>query len=106
MLSGEADPTPRPLHLHSRGRRGQFVLQPDRWSRIPVLIGVTLLAYLLVDLAPGDPVTAMIDPATRAELGPEWVELRKEQLGLNEPVASPLPALVAGGGAGATSAIR
>jgi peptide/nickel transport system permease protein len=52
---------------------------------IPVLCGVTLLAYLLVDLAPGDPVTALVDPATRAELGPEWVELRKEQLGLNDP---------------------
>lgn len=52
---------------------------------IPVLIGVTLLAYLLVDLAPGDPVTSMIDPITRAELGTEWVELRKEQLGLNDP---------------------
>jgi peptide/nickel transport system permease protein len=52
---------------------------------IPVLIGVTLLAYLLVDLAPGDPVTSMIDPITRAELGAEWVELRKEQLGLNDP---------------------
>jgi peptide/nickel transport system permease protein len=52
---------------------------------VPVLCGVTLLAYLLVDLAPGDPVTALVDPATRAELGPEWVELRKEQLGLNQP---------------------
>ena len=52
---------------------------------VPVLIGVTLLAYLLVDLAPGDPVTAMIDPATRAELGEAWVEQRREQLGLNDP---------------------
>ncbi len=52
---------------------------------VPVLIGVTLLAYLLVDLAPGDPVTAMIDPVTRAELGQEWVEARREALGLNEP---------------------
>jgi peptide/nickel transport system permease protein len=62
----------------------QFVLRRVLIA-IPVLIGVTLLAYLLVDLAPGDPVTAMIDPATRAELGQEWVEQRREQLGLNEP---------------------
>ena len=55
---------------------------------IPVLIGVTLLSYLLVDLAPGDPVTAMVDPASRAELGEEWVERRREQLGLNEPVTT------------------
>ncbi len=65
---------------------GQFVLR-RLLIAIPVLIGVTLLSYLLVDLAPGDPVTAFIDPVTRAELGEEWVELRQEQLGLNEPVA-------------------
>jgi peptide/nickel transport system permease protein len=63
---------------------GSFILRRVLIA-IPVLCGVTLLAYLLVDLAPGDPVTALVDPATRAELGPEWVELRKEQLGLNEP---------------------
>ena len=63
---------------------GAFVLRRIAVA-IPVLVGVTLLAYLLVDLAPGDPVTALIDPVTRGELGAEWVELRKEQLGLNEP---------------------
>jgi peptide/nickel transport system permease protein len=63
---------------------GAFVLRRIAVA-IPVLMGVTLLAYLLVDLAPGDPVTALIDPVTRAELGVEWVELRKEQLGLNDP---------------------
>ena len=63
---------------------GAFVLRRILVA-IPVLIGVTLLAYLLVDLAPGDPVTALIDPVTRAELGAEWVALRKEQLGLNDP---------------------
>lgn len=63
---------------------GAFVLRRLAIA-VPVLIGVTLLAYLLVDLAPGDPVTAMIDPITRAELGAEWVELRREQLGLNDP---------------------
>ena len=65
---------------------GQFVRRRILIA-IPVLIGVTLLSYLLVDLAPGDPVTAFIDPATRAELGEEWVELRREQLGLDDPVA-------------------
>jgi peptide/nickel transport system permease protein len=63
---------------------GAFVLRRIAVA-IPVLTGVTLLAYLLVDLAPGDPVTALIDPVTRAELGAEWVALRKEQLGLNDP---------------------
>lgn len=62
----------------------QFILRRVLIA-VPVLIGVTMLAYLLVALAPGDPVTAMIDPVTRAELGQEWVEQRREQLGLNDP---------------------
>jgi peptide/nickel transport system permease protein len=53
---------------------------------VPVLIGVTLLSFVLVNLAPGDPVSAFISPADRSELGPEWVEQRKEQLGLNQPL--------------------
>ncbi|MCA9861041.1 MAG: ABC transporter permease, partial [Thermomicrobiales bacterium] len=32
------------------------------------------------------PVTAMINPATRGELGPEWVEERKKALGLDRPM--------------------
>ncbi len=54
---------------------------------VPVLLFVTLIAFALVNLAPGDPVTSMINPATRAELGPEWVESRQKALGLDKPVA-------------------
>lgn len=63
----------------------QYILRRAVVS-IPVLIGVTLLSFLLVNLAPGDPVTAMIDPVTRAEMGEEWVAERKRQLGLDRPV--------------------
>ncbi|MCO5221180.1 MAG: ABC transporter permease [Thermomicrobiales bacterium] len=51
-----------------------------------MLLFVTLIAFALVNLAPGDPVTAMINPATRGELGPEWVEERKKALGLDRPM--------------------
>ncbi len=54
---------------------------------VPVLLFVTLIAFALVNLAPGDPVTSMINPVTRAELGPEWVEQRQKALGLDKPVA-------------------
>ncbi len=64
---------------------GQFLLRRIAIS-IPVLIGVTLLSFVFVNLAPGDPVTAMINPFTRAELGDEWVEMRRDQLGLNDPM--------------------
>jgi peptide/nickel transport system permease protein len=64
---------------------GQFVLRRVLIA-FPVLIGVTLLSFFLVNLAPGDPVTAFIDPVTRAELGPEWVEQRQKELGLDKPI--------------------
>ncbi len=53
---------------------------------VPVLLFVTIIAFALVNLAPGDPVTSMINPATRAELGPEWVEERQKALGLDRPL--------------------
>jgi peptide/nickel transport system permease protein len=65
---------------------GQYVLRRVAISA-PVLLVVTIIAFILVDLAPGDAVSAMIDPVSRAEMGPEWVELREEQLGLNKPLA-------------------
>jgi len=53
---------------------------------VPVLLFVTMIAFALVNLAPGDPVSSMINPATRAELGPEWVEERQKALGLDKPI--------------------
>jgi peptide/nickel transport system permease protein len=53
---------------------------------VPVLLFVTLIAFTLVNLAPGDPVTSMINPVTRAELGPEWVKQRQAALGLDKPI--------------------
>lgn len=64
---------------------GQFILRRVLIA-IPVLVGVTLLSFALVNLAPGDPVTAFIDPVTRAELGPEWVAERQRELGLDKPI--------------------
>lgn len=64
---------------------GQYILRRLAIS-VPVLLGVTIVAFLLVNLAPGDPVSAMIDPFTRAEMGDEWLEMRRAQLGLNDPV--------------------
>lgn len=53
---------------------------------VPVMLFVTAIAFALVNLAPGDPVSAMINPATRAELGPEWVAERQKALGLDKPI--------------------
>ena len=49
---------------------------------IPVLLGVTLLAFLLVNLLPGDMAVAMLGPDASREA---IIHLR-EQLGLNQPL--------------------
>ncbi|WP_193747688.1 ABC transporter permease [Neobacillus niacini] len=48
---------------------------------IPILFGVTILNFLIINLAPGSPVDIMIDP----NLPPEALEAQKEALGLNDP---------------------
>lgn len=49
---------------------------------IPVLIGVTLIVYLIMSFAPGDPaVTILGDQAT-----PEAIEQLREEMHLNDPV--------------------
>ena len=53
---------------------------------IPVLIGITIATYTIVNLAPGDPVSALLNPEQVAALGPGWVEQQKEALGLNKPI--------------------
>jgi peptide/nickel transport system permease protein len=53
---------------------------------IPVLFGITVVTYAIVTLAPGDPVSALINPETVAALGPGWLEQQRAELGLNRPL--------------------
>jgi len=50
---------------------------------IPIAIGVTLLIFLLVHLAPGDPLNAVVSPDAPAET----VEKLKRQYGFDRPLA-------------------
>ncbi|MCS7462085.1 ABC transporter permease [Paenibacillus doosanensis] len=49
---------------------------------IPVLIGVTVINFIIINMAPGDPVDMMIDPNISAE----DIMAKKEALGLNDPL--------------------
>ncbi|MFN2169229.1 MAG: ABC transporter permease [Anaerolineae bacterium] len=49
---------------------------------IPVLFGVTLIAYFIMTLAPGDAVDMLISPG----LSEQDIALKREALGLDEPV--------------------
>jgi len=64
---------------------GQYLLRRLLIS-IPVLLGITIATYLIISVAPGDPVTAMINPEAAASLGPGWVEQQRAALGLDKPI--------------------
>ena len=49
---------------------------------IPVLIGISIIVFLLVKLQPGDPFSSMMDP----NLSQEMKEKMLEQLGYNDPI--------------------
>jgi peptide/nickel transport system permease protein len=58
-----------------------------RLLMIPVLLfGITVLDFVFISIAPGDPITAMIDPSALRDMPPEFIEARREALGLNRPV--------------------
>ena len=63
----------------------QYILRRLMIS-IPVLFGITMVTYVIVTLAPGDPVSALISPEQVADLGPGWLEQQREELGLNRPL--------------------
>src|SRR5205807_10320882 len=53
---------------------------------VPVLLGITLAVYVIISLAPGDPVDALINPETVSALGPDFREQQRKALGLNQPI--------------------
>lgn len=53
---------------------------------LPVLLGISVLAFGLSRLAPGDPVLMMVDPAQMSQGGEEFLERRRAELGLDKPL--------------------
>ena len=53
---------------------------------VPVLFGITVIAFSILSLAPGDPAAARIAPEQRASLTTEQLEAVRRQLGLDGPV--------------------
>ncbi len=63
----------------------QFILRRLLIS-VPVLFGITFIAFTALSFAPGDPLLARIDPSVLAQQPPEWIEERRHELGLDQPV--------------------
>ena len=51
---------------------------------LPVLLGITLLTFTAYNLAPGDPIDAMIDPSVAMD--PANLEALRVSLGLDQPI--------------------
>jgi peptide/nickel transport system permease protein len=49
---------------------------------LPVLLGITVLSYLIMSLTPGDPVQMLINPS----MSQADVEIKRRALGLDQPV--------------------
>lgn len=64
---------------------GRYILRRLLIS-LPVFFGITLVTYVIVTLAPGDPVSALVDPEQVAALGPGWLEQQRAELGLDRPL--------------------
>ncbi|MDR7555633.1 MAG: ABC transporter permease [Armatimonadota bacterium] len=49
---------------------------------LPILLGITVLSYLIMSLTPGDPVTMLINPS----MSEADIEIKRRALGLDQPV--------------------
>lgn len=54
---------------------------------VPVLLGVSLLAFTLANLAPADPAEMVLRAQMTEDPTPAQIEVERERMGLNEPVA-------------------
>ena len=61
--------------------RGQYVLR-RLTQMVPVLIGITLIVFALIQFIPGDPATVMLGIQAR----PESIEALNRELGLDKPL--------------------
>lgn len=52
----------------------------------PLLLGITIITYTVISFAPGDPITALIDPNEMNVLSQADLQRMREDLGLNKPV--------------------
>jgi peptide/nickel transport system permease protein len=53
---------------------------------VPVLLGITVLGFVFVRLAPGDPVRMMVNPEYLAGGAEEYIAQRRAELGLDKPL--------------------
>ena len=54
---------------------------------IPMMLAISMITYVMMNLLPGDPVTALIDPFSLQEgISQEYIDAQKKRLGLDKPI--------------------
>ena len=53
---------------------------------IPLLFGISIITFIIINLAPGDPISAMVNPLEEAVLPSYVLEEMKKSLGLDKPM--------------------
>lgn len=54
---------------------------------IPMMLAISMITYVMMNLLPGDPVTALIDPFSLQEgISQEYIDAQKRRLGLDKPI--------------------
>lgn len=53
---------------------------------VPMLLGITIITYFIISLAPGDPVSAMINPQELNVRSEAELDQIRDDLGLNDPI--------------------
>lgn len=53
---------------------------------VPMLLGITVVTFVIINLAPGDPITALINPLEMNVRSAAEIERAREDLGLNDPL--------------------
>src|ERR1019366_1736721 len=51
---------------------------------VPLLLGISILSFLIMHLAPGDPAT--LNAAMNPKIDPSYIEKMRQYYGLNDPI--------------------
>ena len=52
---------------------------------IPLLFGISIITFVIINMAPGDPLTALLDPEDQISLSVRDIEAMRRELGLDRP---------------------
>src|SRR3990170_1258850 len=53
---------------------------------IPLLLGIVTITFVMIRLAPGDPMDIYLEPTRQRQMDPEVIELIRKRYGLDQPI--------------------